>query len=120
MAVDICVGVTAGDIITKLQKKSRLNQDVIRKRFSSSSLLSSGSPTILDSPVEDNDHRLRLPEDMGPDAGQQFLYEVGGNIGMWYKVAIISLFLEVPLCVLTTFLHPIQLCIQTLGHPEVL
>ena len=79
MAVDICVGVTAGDIITKLQKKSRLNQDVIRKRFSSSNLLSS---SVLESPIDDSEHQLRLPEDMGPNAGQQFLYEVGGNIGM--------------------------------------
>lgn len=81
MAVDICVGVTAGDIITKLQKKSRLNHDVIKKRFSSSNILCSGrnSPTVLESPVEENNNRLRLPEEI--DAGQQFLYEVGGNIG---------------------------------------
>lgn len=85
MAVDICVGVTAGDIITKLQKKSRLNQDVIRKRFSSST---SGStpvspveswPTSATSSMESLD-KLKVPEEM-VDAGEQFLFEAGGNIG---------------------------------------
>ena len=71
MAVDICVGVTAGDIITKLQKKSRLNQDVIRKRYSSLS-------EKAESPVMDHSNHLKLPE----DAGEQFLFEVGGNIGV--------------------------------------
>ena len=75
MAVDICVGVTAGDIITKLQKKSRLNQDVIRKRFSSPSLLTESYPMI------ENANRLRPPEEV-VKAGEQFLFEVGGNIGM--------------------------------------
>lgn len=84
MAVDICVGVTAGDIVTKLQKKSRLNQDVIKKRLSSSLLLCSGgprSPVAAESPVVENSNQLKLPEELG-DAGQQFLYEVGGNIGV--------------------------------------
>jgi hypothetical protein len=73
------VGVTAGDIITKLQKKSRLNHDVIKKRFSSTSL---SPPVMLESPVDDTDnHQLRLPEEI-VDAGQQFLYEVGGSIGV--------------------------------------
>lgn len=77
MAVDICVGVTAGDIVTKLQKKSRLNQDVIRKRFSSSTLTNSLSQ---ESPVPEQSNHLKLPEEM-MHAGEQFLYEVGGNIG---------------------------------------
>ena len=78
MAVDICVGVTAGDIITKLQKKSRLNNDVIRKRFSSSSITNIESWPRLDSSVECL-NQLKLPEEV-VDAGEQFLFEVGGNI----------------------------------------
>lgn len=79
MAVDICVGVTAGDIITKLQKKSRLNQDVIKKRFSSTSLLLECSQSL----EIDNANKLKLPEDV-VDAGEQFLFEVGGNIGLLF------------------------------------
>ena len=77
MAVDICIGVTAGDIITKLQKKSRLNQDVIKKRFSSTSLMLECSQSL----EVDNANKLKLPEDV-VNAGEQFLFEVGGNIGL--------------------------------------
>ena len=80
MAVDICVGVTAGDIITKLQKKSRLNQDVIKKRKRFSASLTDSSKA--ESPVVDNMNKLKLPEEM-VDAGEQFLFEVGGNIGTY-------------------------------------
>lgn len=72
MAVNIQDGVTAGDIITKLQKRSRLNRDVVRKRFSNSSLLDSTSSTSSD---EGGESPLPI------DAGEQFLFEVGGNIG---------------------------------------
>lgn len=77
MAVDICIGVTAGDIITKLQKKSRLNQDLIKKRFSSTSLMLESSQSL----EMDNANKLKLPD---LDAGEQFLFEVGGNIGMLF------------------------------------
>lgn len=75
MAVDVCVGVTAGDIISKLQKKSRLNQDVLKKRFSSSQFDSKA-----ESPITDNINHLKLPEEV-MKAGEQFLFEVGGNMG---------------------------------------
>ncbi len=80
MAVDICVGVTAGDIISKLQKKSRLNKDVIKKRFSSSN----GDSWPYGEFPDDNTNRLRVPEEMG-DAGEQFLFEHGGNIGIVFS-----------------------------------
>ena len=69
MAVDIADGVTAGDIVQKLQRRSRLNEDVIRKRFSSSCLEVNQTP----SPEE----KVNNPAIMG----EQFLFEVGGNIG---------------------------------------
>ena len=71
MAVDIADGVTAGDIVQKLQRRSRLNEDVIRKRFSSSCLEVNATP----SPEE----KVKNPAIMG----EQFLFEVGGNIGEW-------------------------------------
>lgn len=70
MAVDITDGVTAGDIVQKLQRRSRLNEDVIRKRFSSSFL----------------EPNLTPPEEKATNPavmGEQFLFEVGGNIGEW-------------------------------------
>ena len=75
MAVDISEGVTAGDIVTKLQRRSRLNKDVVRKRFSTANLAGEGSPRA----VSPSDDRPRSPEVV--DAGEQFLFEIGGNIG---------------------------------------
>jgi len=69
MAVNISDGVTAGDIVQKLQKRSRINKDVVRKRFSSSSL-------DMCPPPEEG---TSSPDAV--DAGEQFLFEVGGNIG---------------------------------------
>lgn len=75
------MGVTAGDIISKLQKKSRLNKDVIRKRFSSSLLASGENSGRMESANEfPSTNPLKLPEEV-LDAGEQFLFEVGGNIG---------------------------------------
>ncbi len=80
MAVDITHGMTAGDIVTKLQKRSRLNKDVIRRRQSGLNFTETffqGSGTS--SPVEAGD------SDDGDDVnpGEQFVFEVGGNIGEW-------------------------------------
>ena len=69
MAVNISDGVTAGDIVQKLQKRSRINKDVVRKRFSSTSL-------DLSSTLEEGTSSVDTV-----DAGEQFLFEVGGNIG---------------------------------------
>lgn len=74
MAVDIAEGVTAGDIVTKLQRRSRLNKDVVRKRFSTSNL-GGESPRA----VSPSDDRPGSPDSV--DAGEQFLFEIGGNIG---------------------------------------
>ena len=86
MAVDISTGMTAGDIVSKLQKRSRLNKDLIRKRFSSANLgisesYRSNSVGGAESPrsVSPCDDQPGSPDDL--DAGEQFLFEVGGNIG---------------------------------------
>ena len=86
MAVDISTGMTAGDIVSKLQKRSRLNKDLIRKRFSSANLgisesHRSNSVGGTESPrsVSPCDDQPGSPDDL--DAGEQFLFEVGGNIG---------------------------------------
>lgn len=86
MAVDISTGMTAGDIVSKLQKRSRLNKDVIRKRFSSANLsiaesYRSYSSGGTESPRSASpcDEPPGSPDDV--DAGEQFLFEVGGNIG---------------------------------------
>lgn len=92
MAVDISTGMTAGDIVSKLQKRSRLNKDVIRKRFSSANLsiaesCRSYTPGGTESPrsVSPCDEPPGSPDDV--DAGEQFLFEVGGNIGEYvYRV----------------------------------
>ena len=68
IAAQISSGVTAGDIISKLQRRSRLNMDVIRRRFSSAAVESS---------YLESEHR----DDVEVDCGEQFLFEVGGNIG---------------------------------------
>lgn len=86
MAVDISTGMTAGDIVSKLQKRSRLNKDLIRKRFSTANLgisesCRSNSVGGAESPrsVSPCDDQPGSPDDL--DAGEQFLFEVGGNIG---------------------------------------
>lgn len=78
MAVDITHGITAGDIVAKLQKRSRLNKDVIRRRqsgFSFPETFFQCSGTL--SPIEAGD------SDDGDNVnpGEQFVFEVGGNIG---------------------------------------
>ncbi len=74
MAVDITHGMKAGDIVLKLQKRSRLNKDVIRRRGSGfnfpEAFFKGTSPDAGDS--DDSD-------DVNP--GEQFVFEVGGNIG---------------------------------------
>lgn len=80
MAVDVCAGVTAGDIITKLQKKSRLNKDVILQKLHNQHEAGSNS-RFFDSPAADpTSNPLKDPEEL-IDAGEQFLFETGGNMG---------------------------------------
>ena len=83
MAVDVTHGMTARDIVAKLQKRSRLNKDLIKRRvsgtnFSEAYFLQSQVRTA--SPVDE----LQVPEsDQNEDVrlGEQFVFEVGGNIG---------------------------------------
>ena len=71
MAVNISDGVTAGDIVSKLQKRSRLNKEAVRKQLSDVLLLTcSGSDDSSGGSVE-----------ASVDSVEQFLFEVGGNIG---------------------------------------
>ena len=72
----MCVGVTAGDIIAKLQKKSRLNTDLIWKRFCSKFAQGGGEMNMHAESLDS----IRPPDDV-LSAGKQFLFEVGGNIG---------------------------------------
>ncbi len=74
MAVDITHGMTAGDIVLKLQKRSRLNKDVIRRRVSGFNFTESFFKGTS-SPVDDSEDS----KDVNP--GEQFVFEVGGNIG---------------------------------------
>ena len=75
MAVDISVGVTAGDIITKLKKKSRFNKELLEKICCGAE---NSRTNLPNDPTGTNS--TKLPEDV-PYAGKQFLFEVGGNIG---------------------------------------
>ncbi len=79
MAVDITHGMTAGDIVAKLQKRSRLNKDLIRRRQSGLSFTETYFQNGTTSPVEAGD------SDDGDNVnpGEQFVFEVGGNIGEW-------------------------------------
>ena len=70
MAVGLADSMTAGDIVTKFQKKSSLNEDVIRRRTSQ-------NLTGVVVPTEDIPH-VDLPAEK---LKEQFLHEVGGNIG---------------------------------------
>ena len=72
-AVNIQENPTAGTVVAKLRKRSQINRDVVR-RMSTNSLgdVSCHSDDSLDETGEDI------------DVGEQFLYEVGGNIGkLW-------------------------------------
>lgn len=88
MAVDVTHGMTAGDIVAKLQKRSRLNKDLIKRRVSGTnfseayfiqSQLRTASP-VDELQVPESDHN----EDVG--LGEQFVFEVGGNIGKQYII----------------------------------
>lgn len=85
MAVDISTGMTAGDIVSKLQKRSRLNKDVIRKRFSSANLGIGDSVRCYSLGGAESPRSVSPCDEPGSpddvDAGEQFLFEVGGNIG---------------------------------------
>lgn len=71
MAVHLSDGMTAGDIISKLRKRSRINREAVAKLFSDSSRLTCSSPGA--------GHEDSSSDSI--DAGEQFLFEVGGNIG---------------------------------------
>ena len=71
-AVNIHENPTAGTVVAKLRKRSHLNIDVI-KRFSSNNL------DVCHSASDDSLDECITEEDL--DVGEQFLYEVGGNIG---------------------------------------
>lgn len=75
MAVNISEGVTAGEIVQRLVKRSHINRDVMKKRYSSSSMSSLESTSSNSS--EDNGGCVSPDEEV-----KQFLFEVGGNIGM--------------------------------------
>ena len=81
MAVDVCAGVTAGDIISKLQKKSRLNRDVILQKLHNQHDGISSNSTAVD-PASDP---LKDPEEL-INAGEQFLFETGGNMGKEWRI----------------------------------
>ena len=73
MAVGLSDKITAGDIVTKFQKKSSLNEDVIRRRTSQ-------NLTGVIIPTEETDtHEPNVEKVVSLD--EQFLHEVGGNIG---------------------------------------
>lgn len=71
MAVHLSDEMTAGDIISKLRKRSRINREAVMKQFSDSNLLSCSSLGV--------GHEDSSSDSI--DAGEQFLFEVGGNIG---------------------------------------
>lgn len=75
MAVGLSDKITAGDIVTKFQKKSSLNEDVIRRRTSQNL---TGVVVPTDDP--DPSHDLTAAEKV-VSLEEQFLHEVGGNIG---------------------------------------
>jgi len=78
MAVGLADNMTAGDIVTKFQKKSSLNEDVIRRRTSQ-------NLTGLVVPPDDNvPPHVELPAEKLVSLDEQFLHEVGGNIGKHY------------------------------------
>ena len=73
MAVGLSDKITAGDIVTKFQKKSSLNEDVIRRRTSQ-------NLTGVIVPTDDTDTHEPIVEKV-VSLDEQFLHEVGGNIG---------------------------------------
>jgi len=78
MAVGLADNMTAGDIVTKFQKKSSLNEDVIRRRTSQ-------NLTGVVVPPDDNvPPHVELPAEKLVSLDEQFLHEVGGNIGKYF------------------------------------
>ena len=73
MAVWLSDKITAGDIVTKFQKKSSLNEDVIRRRTSQNL-----TGVIVPTAEEVDTHE---PVEKVVSLDEQFLHEVGGNIG---------------------------------------
>lgn len=73
MAVGLSEKITAGDIVTKFQKKSSLNEDVIRRRTSQNL-----TGVIVPTAEEVDTHE---PVEKVVSLDEQFLHEVGGNIG---------------------------------------
>lgn len=74
MAVGLSDKITAGDIVTKFQKKSSLNEDVIRRRTSQKL-----TGVIVPTDDADTTHEPAVEKVVSLD--EQFLHEVGGNIG---------------------------------------
>ena len=74
MAVGLSDKITAGDIVTKFQKKSSLNEDVIRRRTSQNL-----TGVIVPTDDADTTHEPAVEKVVSLD--EQFLHEVGGNIG---------------------------------------
>lgn len=72
MAVGLSDKITAGDIVTKFQKKSSLNEDVIRRRTSQ-------NLTGVVVPTDETETHETVEKVVSLD--EQFLHEVGGNIG---------------------------------------
>lgn len=80
MAVGLSDKITAGDIVTKFQKKSSLNEDVIRRRTSQ-------NLTGVIVPTDDPDTQEPTIEKV-VSLDEQFLHEVGGNIGEYSTILV--------------------------------
>ena len=81
MAVDVTHGMTAGEIVSKLQKRSRLNKDLIRRRASGVNFTESYFRSGTSSPVDEGGKSGESDDDAEVNLGEQFVFEVGGNIG---------------------------------------
>ena len=71
LVVELSDKITAGDIVTKFQKKSSLNEDIIRRRTLTG--------VIVQTDEEADTHKHAVEKVVS--LGEQFLHEVGGNIG---------------------------------------
>lgn len=74
MAISLSENMTAGEIVTKFQKKSSLNEDVIRRRTSQ-------NLTGVIVPTVDETYTTHESAEKVVSLDEQFLHEVGGNIG---------------------------------------
>ena len=83
MAVGLSYDMTAGDIVRKLKKKSQLNQDVVQRRASLPVHVTDENVALAD---VSHFVPVVIPE-------EQFVFEIGGNIGEWSCLYIICFLL---------------------------